>query len=64
MKPKGHVHKAYAKARLTTYAKTERSRRRVPLRAKVLAALNRLSESDGIVFPIRPRQAARATFLV
>jgi hypothetical protein len=36
------VHKAYAKGRLKTYTKTERSRRRVPLRAKVVAALNEL----------------------
>jgi integrase len=45
------VHKAYAKGRLKTYAKTERSRRRVPLRAKVVAALDQLPHREGIVFP-------------
>src|SRR5918997_4637714 len=33
------VRRTYAKRRLKSYAKTERSRRRVPLRAKVAAAL-------------------------
>jgi len=45
------VHKAYAKGRLKTYTKTERSRRRVPLRAKVVAALQTLPDREGIVFP-------------
>jgi integrase len=44
------VRKAFAKGRMKTYAKTERSRRRVPLRAKVLDALARLPYRDGIVF--------------
>ena len=33
------VRKAFAKGRLKTYAKTERSRRRVPLRSKVIVSL-------------------------
>jgi hypothetical protein len=41
--------KAFAKGRLKTYGKTERSRRRVPLRAKVLDALAELPRHDGIV---------------
>jgi integrase len=45
------VHKAFAKGRLKTYAKTERSRRRVPLRAKVVAALQTLPHRERIVFP-------------
>jgi integrase len=45
------VHEAFAKGRLKTYGKTERSRRRVPLRAKVVAALQTLPHLEGIVFP-------------
>ena len=45
------VRRAFAKGRLKPYPKTERSRRRVPLRAKVLDALVELSRRDGIVFP-------------
>jgi len=44
------VRRAYAKRRLKAYAKTERSRRRVPLRAKVVAALDELPHRDGILF--------------
>jgi integrase len=44
------VRRAYAKGRLKTYTKTERSRRRVPLRAKVLEALDQLPHRDGILF--------------
>jgi integrase len=45
------VHKAFAKGRLKTYGETERSRRRIPLRAKVVASLQTLPHRDGIVFP-------------
>jgi integrase len=45
------AHTAYPKGRLKTYTKTERSRRRVPLRAKVVAALQTLPGREGIVFP-------------
>jgi integrase len=45
------VRRAFAKGRLKPYPKTERSRRRVPLRAKVLDALGGLPGLDGIVFP-------------
>lgn len=45
------VRRAYAKGRLKPYPKTERSRRRVPLRAKVVNALYELPHRDGIVFP-------------
>ena len=36
------IRHAFAKGRLKTYAKTARSRRRVPLRAKVIASLETL----------------------
>jgi integrase len=42
---------AFAKGRLKSYPKTVRSRRRVPLRAKVLDALGQLPEREGILFP-------------
>jgi integrase len=45
------VRRAFAKGRLKPYPKTARSRRRVPLRAKVLDALNQLPRRDGILFP-------------
>ncbi|MEA2233794.1 MAG: hypothetical protein QOD83_3610 [Solirubrobacteraceae bacterium] len=45
------VHHAFAKGRLKTYPKTERSRRRVPLRAKVLDALGQLPQREGVLFP-------------
>jgi integrase len=45
------VRRAFAKGRLKSYPKTVRSRRRVPLRAKVLDALGELPERDGILFP-------------
>jgi len=45
------VHKAFAKGRLKRYTKTERSRRRIPLRAKVVAALQTLPHREGILFP-------------
>ncbi len=45
------VHRAYAKGRLKTYTKTERSRRRVPLRAKVVDALKALPNRNGVLFP-------------
>ncbi len=40
-----------ARGKLKTYAKTARSRRRVPLRAKVIAALATLPNRDGALFP-------------
>jgi integrase len=45
------VRGAFAKDHLKTYPKTERFRRRVPLRAKVLHALDELPRRDGILFP-------------
>jgi integrase len=45
------VRRAFAKGRLKAYPKTVRSRRRVPLRAKVLDALGQLPERDGVLFP-------------
>jgi integrase len=45
------VRRAFAKGRLKTYAKTERSRRRVPLRSKVVAVLEGLPCREGILFP-------------
>jgi integrase len=45
------VRRAFAKGRLKAYPKTARSRRRVPLRAKVLDALGQLPEREGILFP-------------
>jgi integrase len=45
------IRHAFAKGRLKTYAKTDRSRRRVPLRAKVLDALGQLPARDGVLFP-------------
>jgi integrase len=45
------VRRAFAKGRLKTYAKTARSRRRVPLRAKVVAAVETLPRRQGILFP-------------
>ena len=49
------VRRSFAKGRLKHYAKTARSRRRIPLRAKVIDALNELPRREGILFP-----AARA----
>lgn len=45
------VRRAFAKGRLKTYTKTERSRRRVPLRAKVIASLEQLPRRSGPLFP-------------
>jgi integrase len=45
------VRRAFAKGRLKTYGKTARSRRRVPLRAKVVDALDALPHRSGILFP-------------
>jgi integrase len=45
------VGRAYAKGRLKSYPKTVRSRRRVPLRAKVVDALEQLPRRRGILFP-------------
>jgi integrase len=45
------VRRAFAKGKLKTYAKTARSRRRVPLRAKVAAAVESLPRRHGILFP-------------
>lgn len=45
------VRRAFAKGRLKSYAKTVRSRRRVPLRAKVVAALEELPRRQGVLFP-------------
>jgi integrase len=47
------VRRAFAKGRLKTYPKTVRSRRRVPLRAKVVDALEQLTPRRGILFPTR-----------
>lgn len=44
------VRRAFAKGRLKSYAKTARSRRRVPLRAKVLDALHELPRREGVLF--------------
>jgi integrase len=45
------IRRAFAKGRLKDYTKTERSRRRVPLRARTVAALERLERRRGILFP-------------
>jgi integrase len=45
------VRRAFAKGRLKDFAKTERSRRRVPLRARTVVALERLEHRRGILFP-------------
>jgi integrase len=45
------VRRAFAKGRLKTYAKTLRSRRRIPLRAKVVDALAQLPHRNGVLFP-------------
>ena len=45
------VRRSFAKGRLKQYAKTARSRRRIPLRAKVIDALNELPRREGILFP-------------
>jgi integrase len=45
------VRRAYAKGRLKEYGKTTGSRRAVPLRARVIAALEELPHRRGIVFP-------------
>jgi integrase len=45
------VRRAFAKGRLKPYPKTVRSRRRVPLRAKVLDAIGELPAREGILFP-------------
>ena len=45
------VRRSFAKGRLKHYAKTEWSRRRIPLRAKVIGALERLRRRKGILFP-------------
>jgi len=45
------VRRAFAKGRLKPYPKTVRSRRRVPLRARVVAALNELPRRHGVLFP-------------
>jgi integrase len=45
------VRRAYAKGRLKEYVKTARSRRRVPVRARVRGSLERLVHRGGILFP-------------
>jgi integrase len=45
------IHRAFAKGRLKTYNKTVRSRRRLPLRAKVVDALLQPPRREGILFP-------------
>jgi integrase len=45
------VRRAFAKGRLKTYTKTGRSRRRVPLRGKVVAALEELPRRHRPLFP-------------
>jgi integrase len=42
---------AFAKGRLKPYGKTDGSRRRIPLRSKVVAALEELPRRERIVFP-------------
>jgi integrase len=45
------VRRGFAKGRLKEYGKTTGSRRAVPLRARVVAALERLPHQRGILFP-------------
>jgi integrase len=45
------IRRAYAKGRLKPYSKTVRSRRRVPLRSKVVDALEELPRRRGVLFP-------------
>jgi len=45
------IRRAFAKGQLKTYAKTARSRRRIPLRTKVVDALGELPSREGILFP-------------
>jgi integrase len=45
------VRRAFAKGRLKPYPKTAGSRRRVPLRARVLDALAELPRREGVLFP-------------
>lgn len=45
------VRSSFAKGQLKRYGKTERSRRRIPLRAKVLGALRELPRREGVLFP-------------
>jgi integrase len=45
------VRRAFAKGRLKDYPKTVRSRRRVPVRARVVAAVRALPHRRGILFP-------------
>jgi integrase len=45
------VRRAFAKGRLKPYPKTAGSRRRVPLRARVLDALAELPHRNGVLFP-------------
>jgi hypothetical protein len=45
------VRRSFAKGRLTNYPKTERSRRRIPLRGKVVDALKELPRRERILFP-------------
>ena len=45
------IRRAYAKGKLKTYAKTARPRRRVPIRRKVIAALETIPGRKGTVLP-------------
>jgi integrase len=45
------IRRKFAKGRLGNYAKTARSRRRIPLRTKVAVVLGELPGRDGILFP-------------
>jgi integrase len=45
------VRRAFAKGKLMTYAKTARSRRRVPMGAKLAAVVDGLPRRHGILFP-------------
>ena len=47
------VRRSFAKGRLKNYAKTARSRRRIPLRAKVIDALNGLPGARASCSPRR-----------
>jgi integrase len=45
------VRRAFAKGRLKEYVKTARSRRRVPMRARVRCSVERMARRGGILFP-------------
>lgn len=55
------VRRAFAKGRLKPYPKTVRSRRRVPLRAKVVEAIGGLPHREGVLFPSAAAPVAAST---